>query len=472
MAVSQTDWAAAPAAVEPHAGVLFVAAAGRDRLAVRDRLGRCGLPMAVSVDLGDAVAQAALHRYALCLIDLADERAALSAIRLFRAQLPQQPLAGIIDPANPLATGQALHAGLRDLLPWPFDDRDLLMLVSNAADGHGVEIEIARPGSAAEALFAQAPAMRPVLEGVHAAASAPGGVCITGEPGTGRELVARIIHALSPLQSGSPFVMVDCRDVPRPDLDHRLFGISSTRPAGARASEPEHIGPAGAVCRARGGTLYLSGLLDAPSAVQAKLARLLRDGEAILDGSHEDIVVRPIGSFEPGVDAAVSDGRLRRDLLDRLSPIRIEVPPLRRRRQDIPLLAAHFLAEIAESEGLPPRSLSRSALALISALPWHGNAGELRALLETVARAVRRPIVEIDDVLEHATLDGGPARIDEGTTLRDARARFERECISAVLMRHHGRVGEAAKALGIQRTNLYRKVRQLNVARSLLAARK
>jgi DNA-binding NtrC family response regulator len=85
---------------------------------------------------------------------------------------------------------------------------------------------------------------------------------------------------------------------------------------------------------------------------------------------------------------------------------------------------------------------------------------------------VRRPVIDIDDLLEHASLDGLSARIETGTTLRDARARFERECISAVLIRHHGRVGDAAKALGIQRTNLYRKVRQLNVARSLLSARK
>jgi DNA-binding NtrC family response regulator len=116
--------------------------------------------------------------------------------------------------------------------------------------------------------------------------------------------------------------------------------------------------------------------------------------------------------------------------------------------------------------------VSRSALALLGALPWPGNVPDLRNLLSILTQTVSRPVLQLDDVLEHAQLDGMTPAIDPGVTLRAAKARFERDCISAVLIRHHGRVGEAAKALGIQRTNLYRKVRQLNVARSLLSARK
>jgi len=118
------------------------------------------------------------------------------------------------------------------------------------------------------------------------------------------------------------------------------------------------------------------------------------------------------------------------------------------------------------------KAFSRSALALLAALPWHGNVEELQGLINTVVRGVPRPVLQIDDLLEHASLDGISARIEAGVSLRDAKARFERDCISAVLRRHHGRVGEAAKALGIQRTNLYRKVRQLNVSRSLLSTRR
>jgi DNA-binding NtrC family response regulator len=132
----------------------------------------------------------------------------------------------------------------------------------------------------------------------------------------------------------------------------------------------------------------------------------------------------------------------------------------------------HFAKEMCDKLGQPAKNFSRAALVVLSALPWNGNAHELRDLVETLMRAVTRPVVQLDDVLDHARLDGMSTRIDQNLTLRDAKVRFERECISAVLLRHHGRVGEAAKALGIQRTNLYRKVRQLNVPRSLLSAKR
>ena len=182
-----------------------------------------------------------------------------------------------------------------------------------------------------------------------------------------------------------------------------------------------------------------------------------------------ELDIRVIALFDPMVEAAVTDGRLRRDLYERLVQTVIEVPPLRRRREDIPALAAHFLRKACEG---PQKSFSRSALTLLSALPWHGNARELQQLVSTLVRLVRRPVIQLDDLLDQVSLEGLAARVDPGLTLREAKARFERDCISAMLMRHHGRVGEAAKALGIQRTNLYRKVRQLSVSRSLLSSRK
>ena len=463
----------APRDTLAHPSLTVLLVGGRsERSAVRDRIERAGITVRLAADVTDAVAILATHQFAVCVIDLTEERPALAAIRVLKTQHPQQPLAGIINPSNPVGAGEALAAGLMDLLPWPFEDRDLLMLVSNARDRHGIDIELARPGSAAEALFAQSPAMRTVLERVQRASETTAGVCVSGEPGTGRELVARVIHAAREGAVEGAFVVVDCHAAGASGLERLLFGSSAGRPARQGALEP--VGTDGAIFRARGGTLYLTHLAEAPSRVQAKLARVLRDGEVTLTGEVEtlELDIRPIASFEPGVEAALADGRLSRDLFTRIAQIRIDLPPLRRRRQDIPLLAAHFLQEIGEDTGAPPRVLSRSALALLTALPWQGNAGELRGLLDTVVRAVRRPVIQIDDLLEHAALEGISPRIDVGVSLRDARARFERECISAVLLRCHGRVGEAAKALGIQRTNLYRKVRQLNVERSLLSARK
>jgi DNA-binding NtrC family response regulator len=314
--------------------------------------------------------------------------------------------------------------------------------------------------------------MRPVLEKVQRAVESTAGVCVCGEPGTGRELVARVIHASRDVAATGAFVAIDCHAVGNVALDRALFGTVPARPS--RAGVPETVGIDSAILRARGGTLFLLNLDEAPARVQTRLARVLRDAEVVITGDPDpvELDLRPIGSFEPGVEAAVADGRVSRELFERLRQIRIDVPPLRRRRQDIPLLAAHFLQEIAEGLGVPPKALSRSALALLTALPWQGNAGEMRELLETVARGCRRPVVQIDDLLEHAALEGISPKIEIGVTLRDAKARFERDCISTVLLRCQGRVGEAAKALGIQRTNLYRKVRQLKVERSLLAARR
>jgi DNA-binding NtrC family response regulator len=364
-----------------------------------------------------------------------------------------------------------MHAGLGDLLPWPFDERDFVAMLANAREASTID-PAGLPAGRAEALFAHSPLMRQVLEAVRAAAATRQGVLICGEEGTGRELVARTIHQTA---GGSPdtFVRVDCAQVSGQGVEEALFGPRHLHDQDRPAAGVDCLSPEAAISRARGGTLFLVHLAELPARIQIRLSKLLRDREAAVGGGEPvEIDVRPIGAMEPDVDAAVADGRVRRDLIDRLSGARIDVPPLRDRRADIPLLAVSFARRLCGRDGIPPKRFSRSALALLSALPWHGNARELRELILGVLRSIRRPVIQLDDVLEHARLDGASARIQPGVTLRDARARFERECISAVLIRHHGRVGEAAKALGIQRTNLYRKVRQLNVARSLLSTRR
>jgi DNA-binding NtrC family response regulator len=285
--------------------------------------------------------------------------------------------------------------------------------------------------------------------------------------------VARAIHAGAFPQTGRSFVVVDCASESVSDLEERLFGVVDRGPGGPGAVREVRVSRQSALASAHGGTLLLRNLVEAPARVQAKLARVLRDGEAVGDRrSVIELQVRPMAVMDQTFEAALSDGRLRRDLFGRLAHDRIDVPPLRRRREDLPSLAAYFLRGEAAAQQAGAKSFSRAALRLLMALPWHGNAAELRELIATLVRSVPRQVIQIDDLLEHASLDGIAARIDTGVTLRDAKARFERECISAVLVRHHGRVAEAAKALGIQRTNLYRKVRQLNVARALLSARR
>jgi two-component system nitrogen regulation response regulator NtrX len=216
-----------------------------------------------------------------------------------------------------------------------------------------------------------------------------------------------------------------------------------------------------------GGTLLLTNVAEMPVRVQAKLHRVLRDREAVLASERRrvELDIRPMTAVEPGFESAVEEGRLRRDLYDRLSLIRIELPPLRQRREDIPFLANHFLKESCRTNGSPIKTLTRSALTLLAALPWRGNAPELRALLDRLVLLTPHGSIRLEDVLAQVRLDGSDISAAGGTTLREARLRFERDYIAAVVRQHHGRMGEAAAALGIQRTNLYRKLRQLSVVR-------
>jgi len=454
--------------------VLYLPLATRERPGLRDRLERAGLSVTAAADLRSAFDALSAEPFTLCVLDVGADRSALVAIRSVRVHHPHLPIVGVFDANNPVAVGEVVQAGVTELLPWPFEERDLGTVLANIRD-RAVDVDAAEAADVSgHPLFAQSGTMRHVLERVRATAATAGGVCLCGEPGTGRTLVARAIHSTAYPSDGRPFVVVDCASDSAVDLDERLFGVADRTLNGASAVREVRVSRHSALAAAHGGTLLLRNLVEAPARVQAKLARVLRDGEAVLGDRRTaiDLQVRPMAAVDQTFEAALSDGRLRRDLFGRLAHERIDVPPLRRRREDLPALAAYFLRAESAAQQTAAKHFSRAALRLLMALPWHGNAAELRDLIATLVRSVPRQVIQIDDLLEHASLDGIAARIDTGVTLRDAKARFERECISAVLMRHHGRVAEAAKALGIQRTNLYRKVRQLNVARSLLSARR
>jgi len=453
------------------ATVLFLATGARDRGVISDRLARMGMSVTRAADAAEALEALASRSFALCVIDLADERTAIASIRTLRAQHPRLAISGIIDSARPIAAAEAIHAGVSDLLPWPFELRDLATVVANAYDG--VSVPLPAPAGdepAGDRLVAHSAAMRQVMEAIANAADSRGGVLIQGEASTGRKLAARAIHHRSPRATG-PFVVVDCHVASPDDLEGELFGLAADRPAGGASRRVvERLTPASAMYQARGGTLFLANVIEAPSRVQAKLARLLRDCEALLPDNRTvvDVDVRVIASLECSPESALAEGRLRRDLYERLSQVRIEMPPFRRRREDLPLLVGYFSQPLDELGARPSPRFTRSALALLSALPWPGNGRELRSVLDAMLRRADRQVIGLDDVLEHVHLSGSAMRLDPEGTLREARLRFEREWISAMLIKHQGRVGDAARALGIQRTNLYRKVRQLKVARTLL----
>ena len=452
--------------------VLFVPG-GRERGTVRDRLTRAGAEVALASDAADALQALGSRRFSLAVVDLANERVAISTIRLIRAQFPALPVVGLIDPNQPVAGAEAIYAGAADLLPWGFDEHEATAVFASARDAMAVDPSPGRT-DLGERLFEHSASMRLVTQAMKSAASRKTAVLISGESGTGRQLVARTIHERDHEFVNRPLVAIDCASDPS-HLERRHFGASGDRLTDVNAPALERTSRSAAILDAQGGTLILRSVVDAPARVQARLARVLRDREVFSTDVNETIAldIRIIGIVDTDVDGAVADGRLRRDLADRISQVRIDVPPLRRRRDDVPVLAAHFLRSETAAAGGGARRFSRAALALLSALPWPGNARELRIVIAAMVAGSNEPILQFEDVLAHASLDQGGAPAPASTaTLRDARARFEREVISAALIRHHGRAGDAAKALGIQRTNLYRKVRQLNVSRALLSNRK
>ena len=208
---------------------------------------------------------------------------------------------------------------------------------------------------------------------------------ICGERGTGREMIARAIH-LHGTNRNAAFVKVDCSGPTPEDIELQLFGVINKR-AGTSAPERrslERISRHSRLAEADGGILFLENVTELPARVQARLVRVLRDREVFIDDGREPVAldIRPIAAVDAAVDAALDEGRLRADLHERLSLIRVEVPALRQRREDIPVLATHFLKELCKVSGKPVKTLTRPALTLLAALPWRGNALELRVLLD------------------------------------------------------------------------------------------
>jgi DNA-binding NtrC family response regulator len=320
-----------------------------------------------------------------------------------------------------------------------------------------------------DGVFADSPAMRDVVTRIAGAAHSRDGVLVVGETGTGRRTVARAIHRGRRL-AGAPLVEVDCANGAPHDLGPQLFGthagVDDAAAGNRRRLEP--ISSSSRLAQARGGTLLLRNLEAMPSREQARLARLLRDDEAwTIDGKEAvTLDVRTIATADPTIEGAVQDERVRPDLWRLLAADRIDLPPLRERREDIPALVSYFLARLCAAAGVEPKMITYPALTLLAALPYRGNVSELRQMVQTLVTRVPGRTVRLEDLLAHLRLDTAPVSVGVAGSLREARSRFERQYISAVLRQHRGRVADAARALGIQRTNLYRKIRTLGISLS------
>jgi DNA-binding NtrC family response regulator len=437
-----------------------------------------------------AAGLAALQRTAAALIvvDLAGAQDALRLLKMLGSRSNRPPVLAIADRRQPRVTGEALRLGVVDIISRPVVEADVLAAVDNAAAFREL---VARAPSSPEpaeetahvsGLWAVSAHMRAVLDIVRRIGPSRCPVLVTGEPGSGRSKVARALHAeasRAKLHGGLAFIEIDCAVVEAEAFDQalaHLWPASSAGPVEPRTGSPDRPSagnpqsasenpapesPPGH--RQSTTTLFLRSLEALPAVPQAILERAILRDRLAGDGDAAGPPSRLVAAAEAGIGDLVERGQFRRELFDRLSVVRVDLQPLRQRPQDIGPLAMHFLKEACRRHGQAPKTLTRGALALLGALPWRGNAIELRVLMERLALLVPRGVVLLEDVLAHVQLDGAKARGRHQGSLREARERFEREFVGSVLAHHHGRMGSAARELGIERTNLYRKIKQLNI---------
>jgi two-component system nitrogen regulation response regulator NtrX len=302
--------------------------------------------------------------------------------------------------------------------------------------------------------------MGQLREQIAMAAPTNGRVLIIGENGTGKELVARSVHALSHRRTRQ-FVEVNCAAIPEELIESELFGHVKGAFTGAAADRR------GKFEMADGGTLFLDEIGDMSLKTQAKVLRALQEQvvEPVGGTNSVKVDVRVLAATNKELTAEIRAGRFREDLYFRLNVIPIFVPPLRDRADDIPVLAEHFMAEFAREYGRRPKKLDPGAATGLRSYRWPGNVRELRNVIERLMIMVPGDTITFADL---AFLEGGAgAGTDEGDTslpLHEARERFERQYILRALAAQHGNISRTAEALGVERSNLYRKMRAFGIA--------
>jgi DNA-binding NtrC family response regulator len=379
----------------------------------------------------------------------------LELVRRMQTSAPDVPVVILTGHGNVSSAVECLKAGASDYILKPAEPEALEVALDRALAARALRREVSylRSTVAAqtEVAIGASAAWRRALGMVEAAAATDSVVLLTGESGTGKELLARRLHALSPRAAG-PFVKVNCASVPLALWESEFFGHRKGSFAGA-ASDRE-----GRFQLADRGTLLLDEVVAMPAGGQAKLLQVIQDGEFQRLGDEQPtrVDVRVVAATNSDLEAEVQLGRFRADLFYRLNVVRIDVPPLRERRDDIPLIAAHFVDEVARRLGRATTPLLPQTLSRLAAYPWPGNVRELRNVIE------RAMILDPAHGLDSLDLaPGGSVAPAEGAppaerelNLRDALNKLERELLLEANRRAGGVRKEAARLLGIDPRNL------------------
>ncbi|HEV3254046.1 MAG TPA: sigma-54 dependent transcriptional regulator [Candidatus Acidoferrales bacterium] len=365
---------------------------------------------------------------------------------------------------------RATRLGAADFLEKPLSTDKLLLTVENALRLARLEEENRdlRRRLGRHQLIWSGTTMQKVMAQVERVAASETRICILGETGTGKELVARTVHEKSARHAG-PFVTLNCAAIPAELMESELFGHEKGAFTGAAA---RHTGK---FEQAHRGTLFLDEIGDMPLAMQAKLLRVLEEGEIERVGGDRPIAVdvRIVVATHRNLEEQVRQGSFRQDLFHRVYVFPLVLPPLRERREEIPALAAHFAAQVAEQNGWKQKAFMPEALEELAGYGWPGNVRELRNVVERVL------LLAAGDAVDAATVrlalpQAAPGTAATGSTgsgtLAERAEAFEREVLLAELKRHHHHMTNTAKALGLERSHLYKKCQQLGI--DLQAVRK
>jgi two-component system response regulator HydG len=348
---------------------------------------------------------------------------------------------------------EAMKLGAVDFVQKPFFRDELLMRVRSATERRQLARQVdllqrqVDPPASVGALIGSSASMQRVKELIARAASAPGTVLITGETGTGKELVARAIHAGSS-RAARPFVALNCAALTESLLENELFGHARGAFTGAAAARP------GLIEHAHGGTLFLDEIGTMPKTLQAKLLRSLESGEVRRIGENETrhVDVRFLAATNLDIQAAIDRGEFRSDLFYRLNVHRIHLPPLRERGEDVRALIQHFISRFG---GTTVTGSAPAATAALVAYAYPGNVRQLQHIVQRAVAVARGELIELDDLPEEVIATRTPVAAQEGSVAA-ARERAEREMIVATLARNNGEVSAAAREMQVSRTTMWR----------------
>ena len=423
-------------------------------------------------DSDAAIAAFRARRPSLVILDVWLQGSKLDGLGILQnlhTEEPHVPVVMISGHGNIETAVAAIQHGAYDFIEKPFQSDRLLLVVRRALEAAHLARENAelrlRAGPEIELIgnSATLSALRSAIERVAPTGSR---VLIQGPAGSGKEVVARMIHARS-RRAEAPFVALNCAILNPARFEEELFGIE------AGADGVAHPRRAGVLERAHGGTLVLDEVSDMPLETQGKIVRALQDQtfERLGGSSRVKVDVRVLSTTNKDLQAEIAAGRFREDLYYRLAVVPLRLPSLKERREDIPPLARHFLLRSAEISGMAPRELSSDALAALQAFDWAGNVRQLRNLMDWLlimapggtADLIRAEMLPPEVGSSAPALNGSPSADVMSLPLREARDLFETQYLQSQLVRFGGNISRTAGFVGMERSALHRKLKQLGI---------